>query len=136
MTTRIVVRAVVYDPERQRILLVKNRGGKHWYPVGGGWEPGETLLEGVQREVWEEAHLKIDIIRFLYLREFHPNADEVWIELYWLARPIGSGELSPEHVDLDPDSSIEEISWMREKELADLLVFPQTTEKRILAKRK
>lgn len=125
MVVRIVVRAVVYDPEQKRILLVKNKGGKHWYPVGGGWEPGETLLEGVCREVREEANLEIDIVRFLYLREFRLSADEVWIELYWLAHPVGDGTLSPDHTDLDPDSSIGEIRWMGEKELADLLVFPE-----------
>ena len=67
-TISVGVGAVVLDDDG-RILLVKHVprkgafwGGK-WMVPGGGLELGETLEEGVAREVEEETNLKVEVLR-------------------------------------------------------------------------
>ena len=66
----IGVGAVIED-EAGRILLVKHvpeRGGfwqGRWICPGGELELGETIEEGIKREVMEETHLEIDLVTLL-----------------------------------------------------------------------
>ena len=56
---RPTVRVLLFDPDG-RILLMKGRipgapqGRAAWFTVGGGAEPGETVLQAAVREVREE----------------------------------------------------------------------------------
>ena len=56
---RPTVRVLLFDPD-SRILLMKGRlpgapqGNAAWFTVGGGAEPGETVLQAAVREVREE----------------------------------------------------------------------------------
>jgi ADP-ribose pyrophosphatase YjhB (NUDIX family) len=58
---RKAVRAVLLDPD-DRILLVRFRepetGATFWTTPGGGLDPGETLEDGLRRELREEAGLE------------------------------------------------------------------------------
>jgi 8-oxo-dGTP pyrophosphatase MutT (NUDIX family) len=62
MRERLTARVVLLDAEG-RILLLKGRlpsapdGPSFWYTVGGGVEPGESLMEGAAREIVEETGL-------------------------------------------------------------------------------
>ncbi len=67
----IGVGAVIEDGDG-KILLVKHipeRGGfwqGKWICPGGGLEPGETITEGIIREVKEETQLEIDLVEPLH----------------------------------------------------------------------
>jgi 8-oxo-dGTP pyrophosphatase MutT (NUDIX family) len=60
---RRAARVVVLDP-RDRLLLInardpRRRDGPDWWEIpGGGIDPGETSLEAVRRELWEEAGIR------------------------------------------------------------------------------
>ena len=64
------VGAVIED-EAGRVLLVKHvpeRGGfwqGKWICPGGELEPGETIEEGIKREVMEETQLEIELVSLL-----------------------------------------------------------------------
>ena len=64
----VAVGAVIED-KKGRILLVKHvpgRGGfwqGKWICPGGALEPGETIEEGIKREVMEETQLEIDLVK-------------------------------------------------------------------------
>lgn len=60
MRERLTARVLLFD-EMGRILLLKGRlpgrpmHTSSWFTVGGGVEPGETLLQAALREIAEEA---------------------------------------------------------------------------------
>jgi len=126
MRTRIEARAVVYDQEQDRILLVRNRGADYWYIPGGGWEfESENILECAKREVKEETGLDVMIGKFLYLQEFHPSEDLVYFESFWLAKVVGSDVLDRDHVDTDPDGAVGEARWFTRQELSGIALYPE-----------
>ncbi|MGI9401858.1 MAG: NUDIX domain-containing protein [Rhizobiaceae bacterium] len=52
------VRALIED-DKERILLIKHTYVPGWHFPGGGVEPGETAQSAVEREVHEEARVRI-----------------------------------------------------------------------------
>ncbi len=62
MSVRYIVpaaRAVIFD-DAGRILLIR-RGDNHlWALPAGGMEPGESVTECMEREVWEETGLTVE----------------------------------------------------------------------------
>jgi 8-oxo-dGTP diphosphatase len=102
-TISVGVGAVVLDDDGQ-ILLVKHVPrrddfwGGQWMVPGGGLELGETLEEGIAREVEEETNLKVQVLRHVStLDRIVREGDEVKIHVVYvdfLVRPVG-GELCP-----------------------------------------
>lgn len=88
--------ALIFD-EQNRLLFVKSRAfNTRWVLPGGGLNKGETLLEGLQREVREETGLEIeagpvvdahDIFRIL------PPGQPVHVQLHYFLARINGGEL-------------------------------------------
>ena len=97
------VGAVVLHDDGQ-ILLVKHVPrrddfwGGQWMVPGGGLELGETLEEGIAREVEEETNLEVEVLRHVStLDRIVREGDEVKIHVVYvdfLVRPVG-GELCP-----------------------------------------
>ncbi|MEM6462376.1 MAG: NUDIX domain-containing protein [Pseudomonadota bacterium] len=54
----IGVRAAAFDADG-RLFLVRHTYVPGWYMPGGGVEPGETVLETLERELAEEGNLKL-----------------------------------------------------------------------------
>lgn len=55
----VSVAGVIID-ERGRALLVQRRDNEHWEPPGGVLERGETIADGLQREIREETALTVE----------------------------------------------------------------------------
>lgn len=125
-TVRILSRTLVV--ENEKILLVRNKGAKYWYPPGGGWEYNdETITECAVREVKEETGYDVEVEKMLWLQEFH-EGDKIFFETFWLAKLKGgqTENISREnHVDLDPNGMVEEIRWYNQDDLKNLTVFPK-----------
>ncbi|MDP3790962.1 MAG: NUDIX hydrolase [Candidatus Omnitrophota bacterium] len=121
-----IARTIIYDGTTNKVLLVRNTGAAFWYAPGGEWEfKRENILECAKREVFEETGLRIDIQRLLYVQEFHGSEKMVCIEMFWLARLSHEQDLDLQHVDLDPNGSVEETRWFSKEELQELKVFPE-----------
>lgn len=123
---RIVNRVIVYDDRIKRVLLVRNRGQDFWYPPGGGWEyEAEHIMGGAKREVKEETGLDVDIIRLLYVQEFHDKPDSISFEIFWLAKPSEVADLKKVGLQKNDDGQVKNVRWFNEKEMRDIKVFPE-----------
>jgi 8-oxo-dGTP pyrophosphatase MutT (NUDIX family) len=65
------VRAIVFD-DKGRIFLVKHSYADGWHLPGGGVETGETLLEALKRELFEEGNIEVLAPPALHGVFFHP----------------------------------------------------------------
>jgi mutator protein MutT len=96
-----------------RYLIAKRRSGVHlaglWEFPGGKREQGETLEECLQRELFEELNIRIDIpVPFRIIRHEYP---EKTVELHFFRCRIGEGLATP----LD----CAEIRWVHPSEMGD-----------------
>ena len=54
----VSVAGVIVD-EEGRALIIQRRDNGHWEPPGGVLEHGETIEDGLRREVFEETGIKV-----------------------------------------------------------------------------
>ena len=114
----IGVGAVIED-DAGRILLVKHvpeRGGfwqGKWICPGGKLEPGETIEEGIRREVKEETQLEVDLLEPLPpFDTIVRSGDEVSLHVIYidyLARATGGR--------LEPGSDVGEAKWVEKNSI-------------------
>jgi len=95
---RLGCSAAIFD-DKGRVLLTKRQDNGQWCLPSGGMEPGESVAEGCEREVFEETGLKVKVNRLVGLYS-HPDQLTVYSEtdkfqivaLHFEAEVIG-GEL-------------------------------------------
>ena len=60
---RVGCSAVLFDANREKILLTRRGDNGQWCLPSGGVETGESVTEAIKRETWEETGLVIDVKR-------------------------------------------------------------------------
>lgn len=80
-----------FSPQDEVLLIQEAKRECHgsWYLPAGRMEPGETIVEALQREVKEEAGLHCEPLTLLSVEERGPS----WIRFVFLARPTGMAHL-------------------------------------------
>ena len=58
----VSVAGIVVD-DKDRVLVIQRRDNGHWEPPGGVLELDETPEQGVQREVFEETGVRVEVDR-------------------------------------------------------------------------
>ncbi len=124
-------------------LLVEFSGGterEHYNFPGGGVELGETLVEGVRREVHEETCLEIEVERVLLVVESvgSRNTNEIggvlvpWNEVrfFFLCTPVAGSEA---RLPDGPDANQTGVRWFPITQLPSVNVLPQVSEHLIVA---
>jgi ADP-ribose pyrophosphatase YjhB (NUDIX family) len=53
--------AFILDAENHKVLLIRRTDNGKWALPGGHFEPGESVAEACEREVWEETGLKVRV---------------------------------------------------------------------------
>jgi len=76
---RLGCSAAIFD-EQGRVLLTKRRDNGQWCLPSGGVEPGESVAEGCEREVFEETGLSVRVKRFVGVYS-HPDQLTVYSEI-------------------------------------------------------
>lgn len=113
------VGALIFD-DRRRILLIR-RGGeplKGWWSLPGGvLETGETVIQGVCREVLEETGLTVEPVRFLTIFEriipdSSGRAEYHYVLMDYICRVVGG--------TLEAADDCAAVRWVDESELADI----------------
>jgi len=117
----VAVGAVITDG-KDRVLLVKHkprRGGfwkGKWICPGGKLELGESIEDGIRREVKEETNLDIKLTSPLTPFDRIVKADGVTelhvIYIDYMAEITGG--------ELKPDSDVGEAHWVPRKEIGDI----------------
>jgi len=129
----IGVGAVIED-DKERILLVKHRperGGfwqGKWICPGGELELGETIEEGIRREVKEETQLDIELVAPLHpfdrvVREGGEVALHV-VYIDYLAKLKGG--------ELQPGSDVGEAIWVSKEHIPEIWEDLHDDTKRLL----
>ena len=86
---RIGVRAIIYNDGKILAVKHKSKDGtpKDWWAIpGGGLDPGESLEDGLKREMEEELGVKVEPGRLLCVQQFisgRADCDEE-LELFFL----------------------------------------------------
>lgn len=78
----------VFLNEQDEVLMIQEAKKEcygSWYLPAGRMEPGETIVEALQREVKEEAGLHCEPLTLLCVEERGPS----WIRFVFLAQPTG-----------------------------------------------
>jgi 8-oxo-dGTP pyrophosphatase MutT (NUDIX family) len=81
MNRRIAARAIILQEDQ--LLCVRLRptelaphNGSFWCVPGGGLEPGEALLAGLERELIEETGIKPHVGNLLYVHQYKDDKSE------------------------------------------------------------
>ena len=94
----------------EELLLVKHQwidGSYFWLLPGGGIKPGETVEDAAIREVWEEAGVRIAVVRRLARPDTVTGAGPE--HAFVLARPLDDETRGPQPV-ADGDA-VFEVGW-------------------------
>jgi ADP-ribose pyrophosphatase YjhB (NUDIX family) len=86
----VSVAGVIVDDEG-RALIIQRRDNGHWEPPGGILEHGETIEDGLRREVFEETGLKVEPLE---LSGVYQNMERKIVALVFRCRLV-DGELTP-----------------------------------------
>jgi 8-oxo-dGTP pyrophosphatase MutT (NUDIX family) len=135
MRRRLTARVVLLDP-LDRVLLMKGRlptrrdGPGAWFPIGGGAEPGETVLEAAAREIREETGFaEFELGPLVGRREGMMRLagdEEVWFDEHYVLARCAGGEPVRHGWQADEHDLIDDIRWWTLAELSatEERVFP------------
>lgn len=84
MARRIAVRGIIYKNGRLFALKHKDSGGEvnYWATPGGGLDDGESLQDGLRRELVEETGITPQIGKLLYIQQYAEGERE-FLEFFY-----------------------------------------------------
>ena len=94
---RLGCSAAIFD-EQGRILLTKRSDNDQWCLPGGAVDPGETVAEACEREVWEETGLRVHVKRLIGIYSYsdqlvvYPDGNKVQVVALHFEVEVTSGE--------------------------------------------
>lgn len=116
--------------ENNSVLLVEyDDNGIHYNLPGGGLEPGETIIEGVAREVFEETTAEVEVGPLALIYEFSPhkqsgdydeNAKHGLHLIFECTLKNHTVPKLPENPDLNQTA----VKWIPIEELDSILLIP------------
>lgn len=103
--------------ENNEILLVQQKlsDKRNWSLPGGRLERGETLSQGLIREMKEETGLDVEIVRMLYVCDVASSSNTILHITFLIKRTGGEIELPSNEFDENP---IHDVKFVPVSELA------------------
>ncbi len=84
-TRRVTVRGIIVKDDKifaQKLKTNDGRESDYWCIAGGGLDPGESLHDGLRREMVEETGVAPEIGRLLYIQQYAHN-DREFLEFFF-----------------------------------------------------
>jgi 8-oxo-dGTP diphosphatase len=121
-----VAYALIYNENKEKILMVNNKGSG-WSLPGGAVEKGETLEQAVIRETKEETGLTIEIENIVAVNEafFKENGHHA-LFITFKAKVI-EGEISIQY-----ENEISEVEWVGTQRANELMPYHPTGVEKLL----
>ncbi len=130
MSFHIRVRPTALIIENEQVLLIeyKDEHGVHYNLPGGGAEPGETLIEGVLRELYEETMVQAEAGPIAFVYEFAPHKqsgdyDSEIHTVYIVFECSLKAGVTPGLPD-QPDSDQTAVRWIPLAKLNSVILYP------------
>ncbi len=113
-TTPVGLTAIIVDSQERVLMLSNPKSNGRWEPVNGALDPEETILEGLLREIHEEAGPEIQVRPMgavhSYMFRWDENVPYV-ISLSYLFEYLGGNVLPGD------DMTGSQVAWFRLDEL-------------------
>jgi 8-oxo-dGTP diphosphatase len=118
---RIAAGAIVF--REQRVLLVRylaDDNTTYLVGPGGGLEQTENIIQAIQREVWEETHIRVQPKSVVLIEDIvFPQFKMCKI---WMISDYIAGTIEP--TDASQKEGIISAGWFEREELQNEVVFP------------
>lgn len=101
--------ALIIDKDERFLMLSQPKRAGKWEPVNGAYDAGETVLEGMLREIGEEAGKAVKVRPITAVHTYNFRYDELvpqMLSVIFLFEYL-DGEVAP-----DDDMAGSEIKWM------------------------
>ncbi len=132
---RISARGIIIN--NNKILLNEFGHGEYYNIPGGGVEPGETVKQAVEREIFEESGLNVTVGDLIFTHEYEPNhcnfiyGKRPQISFVFRCFLNGDDKIKPPSVpDKDPDNPeiTSEAKWIQISDLENINYVPYIHE--------
>lgn len=127
---RNAVRALIVRDES--VLLLRKEGGgqgERFALPGGAQDPGETLVEALERECQEEIGTQVEIGDLLTVADYFKQRDTQPPSTRHLLEFLFSCHVPDDYVPQNghhPDKHQIEVVWVRLSDLDQLMLFPRS----------
>ncbi|MDP5273719.1 NUDIX domain-containing protein [Chengkuizengella axinellae] len=133
MTYHIRVKAGALIIENNSILLVEfnDENGVHYNFPAGGVEPGETVIEAVQREAKEEASIDVEVGPLALAYEYAPHLnDNIYGETHSIHMMFECKikENAIPKMPSNPDPNQSGVKWIPLSKINDIVLYPNIRE--------
>ncbi|AJY75882.1 NUDIX domain-containing protein [Paenibacillus beijingensis] len=130
---RIRPTALIFREDQILLIEYEENGEFHYNLPGGGLKKGELLMDGLSREVYEEACIHIETGSIAFVYEFNPNKQsgdydpETKPSIHIIFECTLNAEEEPK-LPAKPDPNQTAVRWMPLSKLKTIVLYPNIAD--------
>lgn len=131
--TQVRVQGACFSGGRLLCALHRKGSDRYWVLPGGHLEPGESLIDGLARELLEETGLAVEEERLWALSEFRSDSRHVVDCTFLVSRFSGRPRLGTDPETRTHPASLADIHWLTREEFAEARFLPTLLQRHLRA---